>query len=188
MWCIRKFSVLTPAIIIALLTACGFRPLHGDGTVSDASQLANIRIGIIEDRIGQKFRNLLLDRLTPRGAPARPRYLLGVTLSEGLQSLGVRKDATATRANLTVSANFTLSMVADKTLRYTGSASSTNSYNILESDFATLSAKNNARDRALRTLSEDIRARVAAALSGDGFFRRPEPENVEAGAPERPTQ
>ena len=188
MWCIRKSrrraarhsaiaplvaAVLVPAVLVQ---ACGFRPLHGERAGGEASQLAAISIGVIPDRLGQKFRNLLLDRLTPLGPPARPQYVLSVTLSEGLQSLGLRKDATATRANLTISVNFTLARVGDKTARYSASAFSTNSYNILESDFATLSARINARDRALRSLSEDIRARLASALANPAFLRRPEPE------------
>lgn len=187
MWCIRKLitAVIAAAMVFASVAACGFRPLHGVDTGSGASELASIRIGVIKDRLGQKFRNLLLDRLTPQGPPASPRYILSVSLGEGLQSLGVRKDATATRANLTVSANFTLTPAGDDTLRYTGSVSSTNSYNILESDFATLSAKIDARDRALRSLSEDIRARLASALASPGFFRRAKPEKPAAGAPER---
>jgi LPS-assembly lipoprotein len=188
MWCIRKLrrragrhgaiapvvaAVLVPALLVQ---ACGFRPLHGERAGGEAGRLAAISIGVIPDRLGQKFRNLLLDRLTPLGPPAQPQYVLSVTLSEGLQSLGLRKDATATRANLTISANFTLVRVGDKTARYSASAFSTNSYNILESDFATLSARINARDRALRSLSEDIRTRLARALANPAFLRRPEPE------------
>ncbi len=61
----------------------------------------------------------------------------------------------------------------------TGSLHSTNSYNILDSEFATLVAENDARDRALRSIAEDIRRHVAAGLRNPQMFVPPEPEEPE---------
>ena len=46
-------------------------------------------------------------------------------------------------------------------------AISANSYNILRSEFATLSAENDARARAVRELSDEIRTRIGIYLSRD---------------------
>ena len=46
-----------------------------------------------------------------------------------------------------------------------GNVNSTSSFNILTSDFATLSAESDARARSLREISDEIRTRVAVFLS-----------------------
>ncbi len=170
MWCIHNFRVaIILAAVLAAVAGCGFRPLHGASGGGARDQLATVRITQIPDRVGQKLHNLLLDRLTPTGPPATPHYVLSVSLREARQTLAIRKDETATRANLTLTAGFTLRRL-DRDETYVGTAMSTNSYNILESEFATLSAEIDARDRALRVLAEEIRTRVATALINPVFF------------------
>lgn len=180
MWCIPdiRIAVVAAAALAAATAGCGFRPLHGQGGGGASRQLAKIQIAQIPDRIGQKLHNLLLQRLTPKGPPARPDYVLSVSVNETKQSLAIRRDETATRANLTVTAAFSLSQSIGKGV-FVGRAVSINSYNILQSDFATLSTENDARDRALRVLAQEIRGRIAAALINPALFVGPEP--VEPG-------
>jgi LPS-assembly lipoprotein len=146
-------------------SGCGFRPLHSQNLGTSAPGLATIRIAPIADRIGQQLHNLLLDKLTPLGPPAAPRYLLRVTLHESLQNLAVRKDDVATRANLVMKAKFNLVRVRDDAILLSNNSISANSYNILSQVFATLSAENDARARAVRELSDQIRTRIAIYLS-----------------------
>ena len=148
----------------AMLTGCGFRPLHSVKSGASAANLAEIRIAPIADRIGQQFHNLLLDKLTPKGLSPAPSYVLHVTLTEARQNLAVRKDTVATRANLIMRASFKLVRIGDDALLMNNSAISVNSYNILNEEFATLSAENDARVRAVRELSDTIRTRVAVYL------------------------
>jgi len=149
----------------AALAGCGFQPLHSKKAGASAAGLAEIRIAPIADRIGQQLHNLLLDKLTPLGPPAVARYVLRVTLSESLQNLAVRKDDVATRANLVMRARFSLARPLDDTPLMTSNAISANSYNILRQEFPTLSAENDARARAVRELSDEIRTRIAIYLS-----------------------
>ena len=72
----------------------------------------------------------------------------------------MRKDETATRANLTVFAKFSLLDARSNKPLMTGTSRSTNSYNILSSQFATLHSEADARRRALRELADDIRLRL----------------------------
>jgi LPS-assembly lipoprotein len=168
-----------PAAILVALAAmatagCGFRPLYGDSTPGNAQTLAQIEIMQIADRPGQMLRNMLLDRLTPTGQPRQPAYSLSVSLEESRQELAFRRDESATRANLTVAAHFVLRALRDPQLGvYSDMARSTNSFNVLQSEFATLSAENAARERALRMLSEEMRIRIAAALQNPAVFFTP---------------
>lgn len=189
MWCIpelrrpdspagfRPGSWLVSLALVALVAGCGFRPLHERGTAGGPAVLAAVEIENIADRQGQKLRNFLLDRLNPRGAPRRPLYVLTIGLSESKGGLGVRKDAFATRAFLTVTATFSLALARagpEDGGRFGGSTSSTNFYNIVQSEFATLAAEEDARDRALLAIADEIRLRIAAGLRAPNPFRIPE--------------
>lgn len=162
------------AVLALVLGSCGFRPLHQKGGGGDEAVLATVKVERIKDRIGQQMRNLLMQKLAPRGPAGRTDYRLTVVLKEAKTELAIQKDETATRANLTIHADFSLHALRDPNRgTFSGSAISTNSYNILTSDFATLSAENDARNRALRTLAEEIRLRVAAAMRSPNSFAAP---------------
>ncbi len=161
------FRVAIAATACAVVAGCGFEPLHARKTGAAPSLLAKIRIEPITDRIGQQLHNLLLDRLNPKGRPVAARYVLSVKLTESLQQLGVRKDEVATRANLVMRASFRLARAKDDFTLLKANAISANSYNILRSEFATLSAENDARARAVRELSDEIRTRIGIYLSRD---------------------
>lgn len=150
------------AAAILVLAGCGFRPLYGNapdqGGVSEA--LHQVRIEIIPDRLGQKLRNFLLDRINPTGEPARPTHSLRVKTSVSRTDLGIERDETATRALLVLSVSYVLYNYADNRIVFNGLEKSTNSFNIVASDFATASAENDALDRAAREISDDIKNRL----------------------------
>ena len=151
------------------VSACGFQPLYGRGdgqTLSTVEHMAAIRIAPLPDRIGQQMHNLLRDRLNPLGQPRKPGYRLDVRLSETREELGIRKDETATRANLVLSVTFKLTELDSSRLLLQGNTSSVNSFNILTRQFATKFSESDARDRALRELSDDIRVRLGIYFSG----------------------
>ena len=158
---------LPPLLLLLAVAAagCGFRPLYAERDGAQAG-LAAIGVAPIEHRTGQRLRNLLLERLNPAGAPARPRYALGIRLAERKQNLAIRKDATATRANLVLTATYRLERRADGETLLRGAARSTNSYNIVDDPFATLAAERDARIRAVRELAEELKLRLALFLSG----------------------
>jgi len=153
--------------VMVLVTGCGFEPLHGrqQSGASATLALSEISVPPIPERLGQLLRIELTNRLTPNGPPRAPAYVLNVQVTESKQSLGVRKDATATRANLIITANFNLfDTQADENL-LDGTVRSINSYNILDADFATLSAEADARRRAARDLATEIQSRLGIFLS-----------------------
>ncbi len=161
------FATVCAAVALTVLVAgCGFQPLYSRGAGIGAAQLSEIEILPIKDRVGQKLRNILVAKLNPNGAPDRPRYLLSIVVDESRQGLAVRKDEFATRANLSLTARFSLTRTVDEKGVLRGQATSTSSFNILTADFATLSAENDARDRSVTELSEAIKSRVAIYLNG----------------------
>ena len=154
------YSALVAALAVS---GCSFKPIHGHQSGASSAALAAIDIKLIADRSGQMLRNELLKRMQPRGQ-ARPRYSLSVSLTESLANLGIRKDEVATRANLTVSARYTITELGGAKRRFSGSARSVNSYNILTSDFGTLTAREDARRRAVTRLAWELRERISVWL------------------------
>jgi LPS-assembly lipoprotein len=161
------FRISLIAAAMALLTGCGFAPLHGQQQAgADATAaLRQIAVPPIPERLGQLLRIELTNQLTPNGQPRSPAYILNVGVTERKQDLAVRKDATATRANLIITASFKLKEAQADKILLSGAVRSVNSYNILDADFATLSAESDARRRASRELATEIRSRLGVFLS-----------------------
>ena len=74
--------------------------------------------------------------------------------------LGVKLTDEATRAKLSMSASYLLSEKKTNVVLLRGRTRSVNSYNVVTSNFATLSAENNAKDRAAREIADDIKLRL----------------------------
>lgn len=162
-----RFGKAAPSLALVsalILAGCGFQPIHGERSAASSPALAAIDIGLIPDRSGQMLRNELLQKMHPRGGISPAQFSLSVTLSESLQDLAIRKDEVATRANLIMIATFAVTARGDGKPAFTGSARSVNSYNILTSDFATLSAREDARRRAVGQLASSITQRLSVWL------------------------
>lgn len=166
-WSTSLFRWRTPLIALLLgLAACGFEPLYGEQDHGAATEelLSRVTVPPIADRLGQLVRIELTNRLTPRPAP-EPLYAVAVQLTESKQGLAVRRDASATRANLIINANFELTALGGSEKLLSGQIRSTNGYDILTSDFATLAAEKDARRRAARDIADAIVDRLSIYLS-----------------------
>ena len=158
------FRISAYLAALAVLGACGFQPIYGSrATPGTQIEMASIEVGINKARQGQQLRNFLLDRINPGGSPQSPNYTLTVVLTSGKELLAFRKTQISTRANLNFVAVFNLkgkNQYLGNT--FSGTSKITVSYNILSSHFATLTAEENARTRAVKELSADISNRIAA--------------------------
>ncbi len=168
-----RTSLSRPALIglllllsASLVSGCSFRPLYGERDTTVIPELARIKIYPIENRPGQILRNFLIERLTPKGQPRQPLFALYAETTESVQSLGIRKDETVTRANMIVNAAYRLVRVANGELLYTGQSSSTSGYDILTSDYATLSAEKDAIKNNMHLIADDIKTRISFVISG----------------------
>ena len=159
---------LGPVILICglLLAGCGFEPLYGERNqaVATESLLNRVTVPPIENRVGQLARIELTNRLTPTRPAPTPLFTLNVKLGESKTRLAVERDSSATRANLTIDAAFELKRISDGAKLTSGSVRSVNSYDILQSDFATLAAEQNARRRGAKDVADGIIDRLAIYL------------------------
>lgn len=168
--------------IVLITASCGFRPLYVPTGTNEAGSsgfaletFSKVNISRIADREGQFLRNKLIELMHPAGKAKVANYNLGVKLSESKASLAVRRSSDATRANLTVTAQYLLLQLDTQKTLVSGVVQSTSGYNIFESEFQTLSAEKSARDRALIDLAHQVRLRIATAFAADNF-ENPDPK------------
>lgn len=163
------FRVSCVVALLVSLGACGFRPLYGgSGNIAINQQLALIQVTTIEDRIGQQVHNLLLDRLNPSGRPLKPLYTLNVRTAVNTEEIGLKFTEEATRARLTLRATFFLTEDVSGRIIAEGTVRSVNSYNISESEFARVTSEADAKKRAAREVSDEIKTRLSLYFSQQG--------------------
>ncbi len=154
-------------IVLALLlpAACGFKPLYGEhsGVFDAANALeSGIEVANIQDREGQFLRNQLIDRLNLKGRPAEAPYILTVApLKTELTNLGIRKDATSTRAMLQVSSKMILTERATGKAVLVRDIRAVGGYNQLDNQFATLVSKASVSDHMLEELADTVVTEIA---------------------------
>ncbi len=172
---------IAAAVLVALAlgagSGCGFRPLYGSGAVVGdvPEQLNQTEIAVIPDRTGQLLRVYLIEQMNPAGRPASPRYRLQASVQESQLPLGIQRDDTATRYNLILTAPFSLIEAGSNEVLLARTVRVITGYDFLNDQFATLTAERDARERALRQISEDIRTRVALYFAGEAMTPGPAP-------------
>lgn len=157
--------VLRTALLLAMtaaLSGCGFTPLYGKNGVSSAPEvvdaMSTVSIRPLPDRQGQRLRQVLREGLQPAGL-TRVVYDLDVSFGQRIEELGIRPDATSSRANLVMVASFSL---FEKGQRVYGDRVQTIvSYNILDDQYATVASQADAESRGIRQIGEEIKTRLA---------------------------
>jgi LPS-assembly lipoprotein len=150
------------SLLIALgaapLGGCGFHPLYGQQLAGEYDPaLAAIKVVPIPDRNGQILAQELREKLNPRGVDTRVLYVLTIHLDVTRSDLGIQRDATSTRGEIHANATFTLNPSAGPAkVLYSGRGRAVSSFNVLTDGYATLVAADDARDRALKDLADDI--------------------------------
>lgn len=162
----RTALTLTAVAMLGAVSACGFKPLYGShASAVNREMLSRVRVAPLADRGGQLLYTHLAKSIHPRGTARDPTWELDINLKERIENLGIRKDETATRANLVLEADFRLKDLRTGKVAFKGRSVMTNSYNILDARFGTIASERNARLQATRALGDNIATRVAIFLS-----------------------
>ncbi len=147
--------------LLLLLPACGFQPLYDDGGSAGGVQqtLAAIDIAPIPDRLGQIMRQRLREKLNGEGAP---KYRLYVTLKQEKEGFGYRPDAAITQEQLTMWAFVRLvPLSSEETVAFEEEMRARTSYDLVLSDFASLTQREDAARRLVQELAERIHRKLA---------------------------
>lgn len=158
------------------LGACGFRPLYGDSGAAGGStvgRLADVHVVAPESTVGRSLKYSLLDGIgTDGNAPVSPLYRLVLRPSSYTQDVAIQQDAAVTRANFVLVVPFTLVSTATNKTVLKSTARARSSYNRVESEFANLSASQDAEKRVAEAVAQDIKLQLSVffdrQLAGDG--------------------
>lgn len=157
-------------LALLALAGCGFEPLYAepDTGAGPMQQMSQIKVLTISERTGQILRNNILERINIRGQPAQPAYLLDVRLRTRTQGAAVRRDESFSRRNYYATATYYLLGSDGKTIYNEGKVRTFTSFNVFRSRFATSAAADDARERAMVDLAEQIRTRLGLYFQGLG--------------------
>lgn len=160
MWWFRGALLLVFGMAVA---GCGFKPLYADrqSASSVPMQFAQIEISPIVGRSGLKLENYLIDRFSARGGHYRKAYRLDIALSDRKDGLAIQQDESITRFNYRLLSTVRLVRSEDQQIMFEQALRATSAYNVVKSEFATLSAERDAEDRAARDLANEIITRLA---------------------------
>lgn len=156
---------LAALFLLAALAGCGFKPMYGSNSATHepgvANQFAQIEIPPLPNASGQALRNLLIDDLHHAGPSADYRYRLTVSLHEADINLGLQQNATSTRGQVRILAEFWLfDDQSGRTLLHETVRTSTG-YNILVNEFGTVLSATDARDRGLEEVADEMTRHLA---------------------------
>jgi LPS-assembly lipoprotein len=144
------------------LSGCGFRPLYAPRSPRDWDpELAAITVEPIRDRPGQILELALRENLNPGGRAVAPQWRLQTQLTVSRSDLGIQRNATATSSEITVSASYMLVDAKSGKAVYASSSRAIGDFNQLTDAYATQVAADDARDRALQQVAEEITMRMA---------------------------
>ena len=142
-----------------ILSGCGFHPIHASDSTT-IEMLAQIEITSMDTRLGQILRGFLIKRLSSPNQPNAPRYNLDISLQVSKEALAIARDESATRFNMTLSADYSLVSLKNNKIVLKGSTRAISAFNVVSSDYATLVAERDAEIRAARVITEDLLGRL----------------------------
>ncbi|MBX9683140.1 MAG: hypothetical protein K2X41_05065 [Hyphomicrobium sp.] len=160
--------------IVAAIGGCsdggaGFRPLYGSAELGGAGvseKLATVDIAPIPGRVGQRVRNELIFQSTGGGTPLPPEYRLDIAIRESISATLVRQDGNAAGQVYNLDASYRLIRVSDKKVVAEGKSYSRAAFERISSIFANVRAREEAENRAAKTVGEELRTRLLGHLAG----------------------
>lgn len=168
----KIFINITQVFFILCIAGCGFRPVYTATTDTGQNiyvrdSLAQIEISTIPDKIGVDLRNNLMDKIYQVGSPANPLYRLDVKVKDlKVVETGIARDATTIREQLKLLVSAKLINIDTGEAIFDRDFSSITNYNILASEYATIIAREDAQNRAVNQIGDDIVTRLTLYLSG----------------------
>jgi LPS-assembly lipoprotein len=173
---LRRLAPVAAVFALGLMNAACFQPLYGDHTLaagdSVRDRMSGVEIaqiaaknGTPEARLAVSLRNALMYDLNNGAAPVAPTHRLTITLNSAATTVIV--DVASGRPDTeveAVNATFTLTEIATQKIVLTSSTFGRASFDIPGSAqrFAAQRALRNAEDRAVNSVAENIRNRLAS--------------------------
>jgi LPS-assembly lipoprotein len=150
------------SLSLFLLAACGFQPMYAQP--GGANAIGPVQIAEIDGKAGHVLRTEL-SRLLAVENDGSPPMDLRITLVERVTPLGIRRDESATRAELRLTANYILTPAQPGARVMRGSVFTIVNYDIPTAAFGEIAAQDDARERAAETMAQRFRAELALRMA-----------------------
>lgn len=168
----RRLVGISGTILLSLALAGCFRPLYGPSVSGPAvgATLAAIDVAPIADRLGQERVGYYLQQELrfdlDGGVPVEKRYRLELSVSQAITSPIVdTATGRADSATLTSTVGYVLKPIGGEGTITQGTAVASATYDRNPQRFASVRAARDAEIRAAKTIADQIRIRLATALS-----------------------
>ncbi|WP_109464973.1 LPS assembly lipoprotein LptE [Albibacillus kandeliae] len=158
----RRFLLALPLAV--LVAACGFEPVYAPGGTGAALR-GQVEFDIPDTRDGYLLTRNLEERL---GRTQVGSYHLSVKPSVTSEGQAVTKSGDITRFSLVGRASYVLRRVSDESIVASGTVENFTGYSATGTTVETLASQDDARDRLMVILADQITARIysTADLSG----------------------
>jgi len=150
------------ASLTLLVAACGFQPMYSPA--GGGAAIGPVQIAEIEGKAGHVLRTELDRILSVENGSGTPAQL-EITLSEQVTPLGIRRDESATRAELRLIANYVLTPAAPGAQVMRGSVFTVVNYDIPTAAFGEIASQDDARERAAETMAQRFRSELALRMA-----------------------
>lgn len=167
-WLLRAALLGTVAAGLAGCGEEGFRPLYGPTPTGAplSERMAAVDVAPIGGRVGQRIRNELIFISTGgSGRTVPPQYVFEVVIRESVTSTLVRSTGEAASQVYALEANFRLIRIRDKVVVLQGLSGGRAGFERFSSIFANVRAREDAENRAAKTVAEDLKSRLATFLA-----------------------
>jgi LPS-assembly lipoprotein len=157
-------SLIFAAAVAALgLSGCaGFQPLYGQAAV--VKNLAAIQVNAPAGRTGYLIRQHLDDAFA-KDHSAAPAYTMNLSLGEARYPRGVRIDNVATRYEYVLTASYVINAVPSGAVAKQGTVRVELTYDSADQPYASISAQQDAQDRAAAEAARRIELELAVWLA-----------------------
>jgi len=172
----RFVSVGGASLFVALslltqtLMGCegGFRPLYGvtPSGVGVQERMAQVEVAPIPGRVGQRIRNEVIFQSTGGELPLPPTHRLEVAIKETVISTLVKIDGSSLGQIYAIEATFRMVRINDKKVVLEGTSHARAAFERFQSIYSNVRAREDAENRAARTIADDLKTRLATYLSG----------------------
>ncbi len=153
-------------VILSGCGSSGFQPMYASSYNGGLSQkLASVNITTIPGRVGQRIRNELRFQTTGGGAQATPKYQLDVTLTEKVTSTLVNIQGDSASQIYSLDAKYVLIDTSTAKPVLTSASFGRAGFERYTSIYSNVRAREDAENRAARTVARDIRSQLEAFLS-----------------------
>ena len=159
----RRALALIAVAGAALLSGCGFTPMYGEMGIG--AGLSRIAVTTPDNRLGYRLREQLEDAFGRDGS-TQPLYRLKTEVTQERRPLGRRIDDTASRYELTVKADWTLTPVSGGGIGGGRGLRALDGHAAADQPYAAIAAQQDGEDRAAADLARLIRLDMMRALAG----------------------